>query len=87
MLSKIITVQNPNGMHLRVAAQIVQTALRHRSKITFYKDGKRASARSILELLILEATQKSQITVVAEGEEEKEALKQIELVLIDGAGI
>lgn len=87
MLSKIITVQNPNGMHLRVAAQVVQTARRHRSKITFYKDGKRASAQSILELLILDATQKSQITVVSEGEEEKEALKQIELVLIDGAGI
>lgn len=87
MLSKIITVRNPNGMHLRVAAQVVQTARRYKSKVTFYKDGKKASAQSILELLILEATEKSEITVVCEGEEEKEALNKIEVVLIDGAGI
>ncbi len=87
MLKKIITVENPHGMHLRVAAQVVQASREHKAKVTFYKDGKKASARSILELLILEATQKSKITVVADGEGEQEALKQIEIILIDGAGI
>ncbi len=87
MLSKIITVKNAHGMHLRMAALIVQTARRYKSTITFYQNGKQASAHSILELLILGARQKSQITVVSDGEEEKEALKKIEMVFIDGAGI
>ncbi len=87
MLKKIITVENPHGMHLRVAAQVVEASQKHKAKVTFYKDGKKASAKSILELLILEATQKSEITVVADGEGEQEALNQIETVLIDGAGI
>ena len=84
MLKKIITVENPHGMHLRVAAQVVEGSQKHKAKVTFYKDGKEGSAKSILELLVLEATQKSEITVVADGEGEQEALKQI---LIDGAGI
>lgn len=87
MLSKIITVHNFHGMHLRVAAQVFQAARCHRAKITFYKDGKKASAQSILELLILEATPNSRITVVVEGQEERAALRHIEMIFMDGAGI
>lgn len=72
---------------MRVAARVVKTAQKHKSKITFLKDGKQASAQSILELLVLGAAAKSQVTVIAEGEEEKKALNDIEIVLMDGAGI
>ena len=87
MLKKTIRVENPHGMYLRVAAKIVEASQKHDAKVTFYKDGKEASARSILELLVLEATPKSHITVVVDGEGEQAALDQIEMVLIDGAGI
>lgn len=87
MQSKTITVQSPQGIHLRVAAKVVEVSRQHQSKVTFYKDGKKASAESILELLFLEATHKSQVTMVADGRDESGALEHIGLVLMDGAGI
>lgn len=87
MKSKVIRIQNPNGIHLRVAAKVVEASREHQSKITFYKDDKKASAQSILELVILEATHNSQITIEAEGQDEQKAIEKIEMLLIDGAGI
>ena len=87
MISKEITIKTPHGLHLRVAAKIVRAVKQGTSKITFYKGGKKADTRSILDLLVLEATQDSPITVVVEGGDEQNALQRMELVLIDGAGI
>ena len=36
MLKKTIQVQNPHGVHLRVAAKIVETSQKHKAKVTFY---------------------------------------------------
>lgn len=87
MLSKKITIQSPHGLHLRVAAKVVEASQQHKAKVTFYKDGQEASAQSIMELLVLAASENSQVTVTAEGEDEQKALEQIGLVLMDGAGI
>lgn len=83
----MITIQTPHGLHLRVAAKIVEASRQHKARVTFYKDGQEASAESIMELLVLAAAANSQVTVTADGEDEQQVVEQIGLVLMDGAGI
>ncbi|MDT8318269.1 MAG: HPr family phosphocarrier protein [bacterium] len=87
MLKKTVTIKSPNGLHLRVAAEIARIFRGNQIEAVFYKDGKTANAQSILELLILEAVQHSEVTVIAEGKDAQTALDDIALILMDGAGI
>lgn len=82
-----INVNVDNGMHLRVAARVVNASKRYKSKILLCHKCKFADACSILELVSLAVTKSSEIAVVAEGPDEKEAVKEIGQLFIDGAGI
>ena len=87
MISKEIEIKAPHGLHLRVAAQIVQVHKDSKTKIVFLKDGQKADASSILELLLLGAGENSKIQVTADGEDEQKAIQDVSEILVDGAGI
>ena len=87
MITEQVKVENQHGIHMRVASRIVEIARENNCRIELYKDGVKADASSILELLILEATRNSTLTVVAMGENEGKSVNEIRLLLIDGAGI
>ena len=74
MKSETTMVKNPAGLHARSAATIVKLATRFRCNITFENAQKTASAGNIMALLMLEATEGSQLRVSAEGPDEVEAL-------------
>jgi phosphocarrier protein len=67
MISKEIEIRTPHGLHLRVAAKIVQVNKRSKTKVIFLKDGQTADASSILELLLLGAGENSRIHVTVDG--------------------
>ena len=52
MIKKEIEITTRHGLHLRVAAKIVQANNDSKAKIIFSKDGQTADASSILELLL-----------------------------------
>ena len=87
MITRTLKVENPHGIHMRVAAKIVEIAQKNRCRLDFFKNGVKASAESILDLLILGAGYQSRLQVSAEGANEKTAMEAIELLLTDGAGI
>ena len=87
MISKDIEVKARHGLHLRVAAKIVEMIKDSNTKITFSKDGLSADAKSILELLLLGAVEKSIIQVTVDGEDEEKTIENVSDILIDGAGI
>ena len=87
MISKEIEIKAPHGLHLRVAAKIVEANKDSKAKIVFLKDGKTADASSILELLVLGAGENSRVQVTVDGENEQKAIENISEILIDGAGI
>jgi phosphocarrier protein HPr len=87
MISKEIEIRAPHGLHLRVAAQIVQVNKDTKAKITLTKDGQTADASSILGLLLLGAPENSKIQVTVEGENEQKVIQEVTEILIDGAGI
>jgi len=87
MINKEIEIRTPHGLHLRVAAKIVQANKDSKTRIMFTKDGQTADASSILELLLLGAGEKSKIQVTVDGEDEHKAIQDVTEILIDGAGI
>ncbi|MDD5465150.1 MAG: HPr family phosphocarrier protein [Candidatus Omnitrophica bacterium] len=85
---KTVTVENPNGIHLRPAAKIVNISKKYNSRISLScKNCPFVDADSIMQLLLLQATKGAQVTVKAEGPDEKEAVKEITHFFTDGAGI
>jgi phosphocarrier protein len=87
MLTKTLTIKDPHGIHLRVAAKVVKASQSHQAEVVFYANGKKASASSILELLLLGVASQSSVTVVVTGKDEHGIMQQMEMTLVDGAGI
>jgi phosphocarrier protein len=77
MIKQKITVANRAGVHARPAALLVQAAKDFKSSIYFEKDKDRINAKSIMGILTLGATYETELTILAEGEDEKEAVGTI----------
>jgi phosphocarrier protein HPr len=78
MVSKELTVINDSGIHARPAALIVETATKFKSNVIFIKDGMRANAKSIMNIMLLAAEPGAVIKVETEGPDEGDALSAIE---------
>jgi len=82
-----IKVRNANGLHLRTAARVVGFAKKCKSKISLCYKCRFADSCSVLDLLSLGAPRDSQISVIAQGQDEKEVIDKIEEVFSGGSGI
>lgn len=77
MTEKEIIIKNKTGLHARPAAVIVQNANKFHSDIFLEKDDDRVNAKSIMGVMMLAAGEGSAIKVIAEGDDEQEAVKRI----------
>lgn len=82
-----VKINNPGGIHLRVAARIVQVARQFKSKIYLARNSKLADSGSILDIFGLVTRRGDEIALIAEGEDEQDALKRVAELFEDGAGI
>ncbi len=87
MQATIVKVFYPHGLHLRMAARLVQKSKDFKSRIVFCKDCKYADGCSILQLLLLEATKDSKLRIVTIGEDEDKVIQELAHFFTDGAGI
>jgi phosphocarrier protein HPr len=87
MRTKKVIIRTKNGLHMRVAGRIVDAGKRSQSKIIFRKGHSDADARSFIDLLMLAVTEGSEIEIIVDGNDEEKTLRDLEAVLIDGAGI
>ncbi|MBD3285500.1 HPr family phosphocarrier protein [candidate division WOR-3 bacterium] len=76
-----LIIRNKVGLHARPAAQFVKLAEGFAAEIWVTKDGMRVNGKSILSLLTLAAEEGSELTLEAEGPDEKEALKALRELL------
>lgn len=77
MIEKKITITNRAGIHARPAAMLVQTANQFTSDIYFEKDSERINGKSIMGIITLGATFDSELNIVADGDDEAEAVDAI----------
>jgi phosphocarrier protein len=81
MVEREITIMNKLGLHARPAAQLVQKASKFESEIKLKRHNLEVNAKSIMGVMMLAAELGSKITIMAEGPDEKEAIKAIALVI------
>jgi phosphocarrier protein HPr len=80
MTSSNVRVRWKEGLHLRPAAQLVKLAQTFRSTIILNCGGESANMRSILSVVALCASAGTPIEVVAEGDDEIDALAAVQNV-------
>jgi len=77
MTEQTVTIINRAGIHARPAAVLVQSAKDFSSNIYFEKDSNRINAKSIMGILTLAATYGTELKIIAEGEDEEQAVQAI----------
>ena len=78
-----VTIRHKVGLHARPAALFVQTASKFKSDLKVLKGEREVNAKSILSVLTLGAGQGAILKLVAEGEDEDQAIEALRL-LVEG---
>ncbi len=86
MVSKLVKITNPTGLHLRPAGNLCKEAMKYRCKVTFEYSGNIANAKSVLSVLGACIKSGDEITLVCEGEDEGEALEALAAFVESGLG-
>lgn len=81
MIKQEITIQISEGLEARPVALLVQVASQYGSEIYVESDNKKVNAKSIMGMMTLGLYAGETVTVSANGEDEEEALANIEKFL------
>lgn len=80
------TIVNPNGMHARPAARLVQLTREFSAEISLVFDGKTASASSVADIMALDLGFGADLEVVARGADAQAAVEAVCRGLAEGLG-
>ena len=81
MIKQEITIQSPEGLEARPVALLVQVASQYGSEIYVESDNKKVNAKSIMGMMTLGLYAGETVTISANGDDEEEALANIEKFL------
>ena len=77
MTEATVTIENKTGIHARPASVFVQTATKFKSKVQIKAKGKTVDAKSILMIMSMGLVKGTEITIVADGPDEADAVKAL----------
>ena len=83
MITKKMTIKIPTGLEARPAAVLVQVASRYDSSIYIECEDKKVNAKSIMGMMSLGIAAGEEVTVIADGADEQDAINEIEKFLND----
>jgi len=83
MVEKTVTVQNVSGLDMQTAAMIAENSGRFQADIYLQQGSMRANAKSVMGVMMLAARRGSELTIIANGEDEEIAMVRIESLLIE----
>ena len=81
MTEATTTIENKTGIHARPASVFVQTASKFKSKIQIKAKGKTVDAKSILMIMSMGLVKGTEITRVADGPDEADAVKELKALV------
>ncbi len=84
MIKKPVTIQANMDMEARPIAHLVQEASQYTSKVYIELDEKKINAKSIMGMMSLKLTEGTNLVVVADGEDEANAVEGVEAFLAAG---
>ena len=77
MLTISIKIINKLGLHARASAKLTQVANQFKADVWIKKNNKKVNAKSIMGVMMLAASQGSDVIITTEGSDEQEALNTI----------
>lgn len=77
MTQETVTIENKTGIHARPASIFVQTANKFKSKVQIQAKGKTVDAKSILMIMSMGLVKGTEMTIIADGEDEADAVKAL----------
>ena len=77
MITKNVQVVNKLGLHARAATKLVNLAASYESTIHLVKDGQQADAKGIMGIMMLAASQGSELELVVDGADEEHAMSSL----------
>ena len=86
MIVKTATVQNRLGLHARAASKLVQLAQEFAARISIVKGEQVANGKSIMSIMMLQATAGTVLELRVEGEDELVAIEAIVALIEDKFG-
>jgi phosphoenolpyruvate-protein phosphotransferase len=86
LLSKPITLSNPNGLHARPAAVFAQAAKRFAASVFLHKQHERVNAKSLVAIMTLQTAHRDVVHVSAAGADADAAIEILSELLISGCG-
>ena len=81
MIKKPVTIQNNMDMEDRPIAHLVQEASQYASQVYIEIDNKKINAKSIMGMMTLGLPAGEEITVIADGNDETQAIEHIDKYL------
>jgi catabolite repression HPr-like protein len=81
MIEKKVVVKLPHGLHARPAANFVRLASSFTSEIKIVKNEKTANGKSIMGIMSMAVAKGEEITLIADGPDEAEAIAALEKAL------
>ena len=74
MISRNVTIKNSLGLHARPATFFIQKANSYKCSLWVEKEDCRGNAKSLLGVLSLGIAKDTEITIIADGQDEAEAV-------------
>ncbi|UCD54824.1 MAG: HPr family phosphocarrier protein [Candidatus Omnitrophota bacterium] len=82
IVEKKLVIKNKSGLHARPAAIFVQIANKYDCEITIKKGKQEVNGKSIMGIMMLAAEKGSKITIIAEGDDARQAVQELERILL-----
>ncbi|GGC57627.1 HPr family phosphocarrier protein [Marinobacter halophilus] len=82
MICRPITIINKLGLHARATAKLVATASGFDCQVRIRGKGRDVDAKNIMQVMMLAASQGTEVELVAEGPDEQDAIRAL-VTLID----
>ena len=83
----VVRIVNRQGLHARPISRFVQTVVRHKAQVSVTgPDGTVADGTSVFSMMTLAAGQGAELVLEAQGEQARQVLEALQLLVADGFG-
>ncbi len=84
MISRDVVITNESGLHARPATFFIHKALSYKCSIWVEKGDRKVNAKSLLGVLSLGIAKGMTVTLIADGQDEQQALDGLETLINSG---
>ncbi len=86
MIEEKVIICNKLGLHARAAAKFVGVASEFGALIEIEKDSKRVNGKSIMGVMMLAASQGSEVIIYADGDDAQSAVEKLTALVLNKFG-